>query len=84
MIETILVRWPGQSNWHFTPSVNHGSAACGVRIPLNEVAPEYTEIEILEITNFKGFCKKCFHEMCIEVQEQAMWAIYYDHIAESP
>lgn len=82
MNETILVRWAGESNWHFVQSINHGTTACNVHIPLNEVAPEYAEIEIREVTSFKGICKKCFHEMCIDIQDTEMWAIYYAYIAK--
>ncbi|MFZ2972724.1 MAG: hypothetical protein WA049_08800 [Ferribacterium limneticum] len=77
-----LVRWAGESNWHLTESINHGTTACNLRIPLKEMAPEYAEIEISEIKSFKGTCKKCFHEICIEHQNQDLWAIYYAHIAE--
>ena len=78
----LLVRWAGQSCWHFVQSFNHGTTACNVRIPLNEVAPEYADIEIHEITNFKGICTKCFHQMCIDTQNSAMWDIYYAYIAK--
>lgn len=84
MNETTLVRWAGESNWHFVESVNHGTTACNLRIPFNETAQEYAEIKIREITSFKGICKKCFHEICIETQDKGLWAIYYDHIVENP
>jgi hypothetical protein len=31
----LLVRWTGQTIWHFVQSYNHGVAACGARVPLN-------------------------------------------------
>ncbi len=80
-VETILVRWSDQTDLHFTQSVNHGVTACGLTIPLNEIAPEYAEVKVFELTNFKGLCKKCFHEMCIDFQYVALWEIYYAHIA---
>lgn len=84
MIETVLVRWEGQPTWHFAQSRNHGTTACGLQIPLADGAPEYAEISITEITSFKGTCKKCFHEICIEVQDTELWAVYYAYIAGQP
>lgn len=82
MIETMLVRWAGESSWHFVESVNHGTTACSLSVPFTTASPEYAEIKIREITSFKGLCKKCFHEMCIERQDTDLWALYYAYIAE--
>jgi hypothetical protein len=77
----VLVRWDGESAWHFAESINHGTTACNLHIPFKDASPEYAEIEILEIKSFKGTCKNCFHEMCSEIQDQDMWTIYYELIA---
>jgi hypothetical protein len=76
-----LVRWTGEANWHFVESVNHGTTACNIRVPFKAAALEYCEIEIRKIISFKGTCKKCFHEMCIEFQDPRLWEIYYTYIA---
>jgi len=78
----VLVRWDGETLWHLSESINHGTTACNLQIPFDEKASEYAEIDILEIKSFKGTCKKCFHEICIEVQDQGLWEIYYRYIAE--
>ncbi len=79
----LLVRWTGEANWHFIESVNHGTTECNVRVPFKEAALEFGEIEIREIKSFKGTCKKCFHEICIEVQDPRLWEIYYAYVVNA-
>ena len=82
MIDAVLVRWQGQPAWHFAPSTLHATTACEKRIPISADATEHQQIDILRITSFRGLCKKCFHEMCIEHQITPLWDIYYKYIVD--
>lgn len=75
----LLVRWEGQLEWHLVPSHNHGKTKCEITIPRNLHALNYVETGRIE--NVTGICKTCYHEACINDQDQAMWAVYYEHIA---
>lgn len=78
----LLVRWAGQKDWHIVPSRNHGATECNTSIPLNEEAPEYAEAGRIE--NVNGICSRCFHRICIEDQDPAMWSVYYEYVAKKP
>lgn len=80
MFDVVLVRWKDQPEWHFAASVRHATTACGQGIPLSAEATEHQEIDLLKINSFRGLCKKCFHEMCIENQTTQIWNIYYKYI----
>lgn len=81
MTEAVLVRWTDEALWHFTPSTLHASTACGLSVPFKEASPQHAEIDLLTIESFKGLCKRCFHEMCIDTQDRRLWDLYYERIA---
>ena len=80
MIDTVLVKWEDEPVWHLTPSVRHANTACEKEIPILKEPTNHQDIDLLQINNFQGICKKCFHEICIEHQIDSLWNIYYKHI----
>ena len=80
MIDAVLVKWEGQPEWHIAPSEIHATTACERKIPLSTEPVNHQEIDLLQIDNFQGMCKKCFHELCIEHQVEPLWNIYYKYI----
>ena len=82
MIDAVLVKWGDEPVWHLTPSVRHAKTACKKEIPLLKEPTNHQYIDLLQINNFKGICKKCFHEICIDNQIDPLWDIYYKDIVE--
>ena len=80
MIDAVLVKWEGQREWHIARSERHATTFCEIKIPLSTRPVSHQEIDLLQINNFQGMCKKCFHELCIEHQLEPLWNIYYKHI----
>ena len=80
VIDAVLVKWEGQGEWHIARSERHATTFCEIKIPLSTRPVSHQEIDLLQINNFQGMCKKCFHELCIEHQLEPLWNIYYKHI----
>lgn len=75
LTSTTLLRWIDQSQWHIAQSELHGMTFCETKIPHDEMPIQHVKTGPVQDT--EGLCFKCFHNLCIETQNERLWSIYY-------
>ncbi|WP_141837855.1 hypothetical protein [Herbaspirillum sp. SJZ107] len=86
MPQMLVVSWPEPEvgtiassadsvKWHFVKEESDDVTLCGCSLsaPKNR---RYAEIRTEEMTDIKGFCFTCFHNVCIEEQDEDLWQIF--------
>jgi len=86
MSQMLIVSWP-ESNagtdassadsvkWHFVKEESDDMTLCDCSLPVPQNR-NYAEIRTEEMTDIKGFCFTCFHNVCIDEQDEGLWQIY--------
>ncbi|WP_157201779.1 hypothetical protein [Massilia sp. Root335] len=65
----------GSVKWHFVKDESGDKTLCDFSLPAPK-SRKYAEIRTEEMVNIKGFCFTCFHNVCIDEQDEDLWQIF--------